>query len=294
MRYRASHEIRFSYTAPVFLEPHTIRLRPRSNSWQRLECYEIELDPKPALLAEAVDAEGNDIVHAWFSDLTDSLVVRTEFEVETLRTNPFDYLELEGGSQLPVQYPSDLHAQLGLGIRRADTEDRSVSEFANSVADRTQGQTLSFLKALSEEICKTHEVTVRLEGDPRRPAETLRVRGGACRDLAVLFMDCCRLVGIASRFVSGYQAQAPDEGEQHMHAWAEVYLPGGGWRGYDPTHGLAVSDRHIAVAASSVPRLAAPTSGTFRGAAGALPMKVDVRFAPAEAVVGKRTRLRGS
>ena len=283
MRYRASHETHFRFSSPVFLEPHTIRLRPRSDSWQRLDQFEIQLDPRPSLVAETVDAEGNDVVHVWFSDMTDSLGVRTDFVVETLRANPFDYLVLDDRVlQLPVEYPSDLRMQLAPSVKRVEPADRSVSEFASSVANRSHGHAVRFLLLLSQEISKTHEVILRDAGEPNPAAETLRMRQGACRDLAVLFMDCCRSVGIASRFVSGYQEEAADSGERHMHAWAEVYLPGGGWRGYDPSQGLAVSDRHIAVAASAMPQLAAPTSGTFRGDASAMPLKARIRIVASE------------
>lgn len=285
MRYRASHDTRFRFSSPVFLEPHTIRLRPRSDSWQSLDRFEIQLDPKPSLLAEAVDAEGNDVVHVWFSGMTDSLTVRTDFVVETLRSNPFDYLALDDRAlRLPVKYPGELGMQLASAIDRAEPADRSVSNFASAVANRSHGDAVEFLSLLSQEISGTHAVVPRDSGDPNPAAETLEMRQGACRDLAVLFMDCCRSLGIASRFVSGYHDSAPDIGDRHLHAWAEVYLPGGGWRGYDPSQGLAVSDRHIAVAASAVPRLAAPTSGTFRGDASALPLEACIRIDPAESI----------
>jgi anti-sigma factor RsiW len=97
------------------------------------------------------------------------------------------------------------------------------------------------------------------------PEITLREGKGTCRDLAVLFCAACRTMGIASRFVSGYEREAALQERADMHAWAEVYLPGGGWRGYDPSQGLAVATSHGAVAAAADPRLAAPISGLYRG-----------------------------
>ena len=122
-----------------------------------------------------------------------------------------------------------------------------------------------FLAVLNGRISSGYEVTVREEGDPLPAEETLKSAKAACRDLAMLFIECCRILGIATRFVSGYQQGDQVSDRRDMHAWAEVYLPGGGWRGYDPTYGLAVADRHIAVAASATPRLAGPLSGSFRG-----------------------------
>ena len=97
------------------------------------------------------------------------------------------------------------------------------------------------------------------------PLETFASKRGACRDLAVLFMDACRSLGIASRFVSGYIHEPGRIGTSELHAWAEVYLPGGGWRGYDPSRGIAVSDQHIPVATGPEPQWAAATEGFFIG-----------------------------
>jgi transglutaminase-like putative cysteine protease len=109
---------------------------------------------------------------------------------------------------------------------------------------------------------------IHREQGPPWPAErTLRERRGACRDLAVLFNDVCRFVGFPARFVSGYQVDVPEEARPELHAWSEVYLPGAGWRGFDPSQGLAVADRHVPLAASRTPWMASPTSGTYRGTA---------------------------
>jgi transglutaminase-like putative cysteine protease len=108
---------------------------------------------------------------------------------------------------------------------------------------------------------------VRDDGPPLDPEVTLRERTGSCRDVAVLFCAACRAAGIPARFVSGYEREAAFQEPANMHAWAEVYLAGGGWRGYDPSAGLAVSTSHVAVAAAADPRLAAPITGTYRGEA---------------------------
>ena len=108
----------------------------------------------------------------------------------------------------------------------------------------------------------------------------MREQEGSCRDLAVLFCAACRAVGLAARFVSGYERDASLQENGDLHAWADVYLEGGGWRGYDPSRALAVASTHVAVAAASDPLLASPVSGTFRGAATAklefsISMQVD-------------------
>ena len=109
-------------------------------------------------------------------------------------------------------------------------------------------------------------------------ADTLRCGTGSCRDLTVLFMEVCRSQGLAARFVSGYQAGDPGQQDRELHAWPEVYLPGGGWRGFDPTLGLAVTDQHIAVACSWHPAGAAPVVGTIRGTAAQAAMSFDIQL----------------
>lgn len=283
MRYQVRHTTRFRYGEPVFLEPHTSRLRPRCDSAQRLTRYHLDFDPEPSVLSETKDAEGNDVTHAWFAGMTAALTVRSEFEVETLRDNPFQYLLLdEAAMRVPVTYPDAIRAQLEASLAPVGSASDRLQAFVQPVAAQANGETLPFLTALTGKIRDTHSVIVREHGDPLEPEETLLRREGACRDLAVLFMDCCRSLGIATRFVSGYQDAGRDSASNHMHAWAEVYLPGAGWRGYDPSQGLAVADRHIAVAASAVPRLAAPIYGTYRGEAKAEPLQAEITFVASE------------
>ena len=105
----------------------------------------------------------------------------------------------------------------------------------------------------------------RHSGGPQTPAHTLQSRRGACRDLAVLFVDCCRAEGIAARFASGYQRGNLNAERRDLHAWPEVYLPGAGWRGYDPTHGEAIADTHVTIAAAAHTRNTMPVIGSFIG-----------------------------
>jgi transglutaminase-like putative cysteine protease len=146
------------------------------------------------------------------------------------------------------------------------------------IASQAQGETLRFLSLLTEQIYRDWDIDIREEGDPYPPEETFQTRRGACRDVAVMFVECCRLQGIAARFVSGYQEGDQDAAERFMHAWAEVYVPGGGWRGYDPTHGLAVADRHIAVAAAADARFAAPIEGAVRGTGATSRIEAEIKI----------------
>lgn len=277
MQFQASHKTLYRYSEPVYLEPHEIRLRPRCDSSQRLERYSIAVEPAPSLLTETVDAEGNDVAYAWFLDATDFLSVRTEFEVETLRVNPFDFLTLGNGvARLPLEYPPDIRESLSAALKVSASDRTTAAEFMRPITDRGIEQPMSFLAALNEEVHRRFDVVVREHGGPLAPAATLQAEQVACRDMAVLFMACCRTLGIAARFVSGYQEQGNASDERYMHAWVEVYIPGGGWRGYDPTQGLSVSNQHVAVAACADPLHAAPIRGSFRGEAVARPIDVEI------------------
>jgi transglutaminase-like putative cysteine protease len=264
MHLSVSHTTVYRYDAPVQPEPHTFRLRPRTDAAQRLLRFEIEIVPAPAGRVECLDQDGNVVLEAWFSQPVEQLEVRSTFEVETLRENPFDFLLT--APDLPPRYPEPLRTALA-PYRNGAPEHAAIREFARAAAERAGGQTMPFLTELNGALFEGFRHQEREVGAPHPPEATLEARVGSCRDLAVLFSALCRSVGIAARFVSGYQGDSALRDQAHMHAWAEVYLPGGGWRGYDPAQGLAVSTSHVAVAAAADPSMASPVSGSYRGAA---------------------------
>ena len=228
--------------------------------------FKLDIDPKPVMLSETLDVEGDTLAVAWFDQLASSLTITSRFEAETLRTNAFDYLFFNVAyARLPLQYSQSLEPRL-LAYRVAEQADLdAVDGLVAAVMDETGPDTIAFLSSLNQRIHDSLEVIVRHEGPPWRPAETLERGEGACRDLAMLFVACCRKVGVAARFVSGYQAGERPEEARYLHAWAEVYMPGGGWRGYDPTHALAVANSHVAISTGASPSEAAPIIGAFRG-----------------------------
>lgn len=281
MRFRVLHETRFRYSEPVYLEPHICRLRPRCDSAQRLVRHRLEINPTPKLVTDTTDAEGNTVTYVWFGEKTEVLSVRAESEVQTLQENPYRFLLLdEAAGRIPAAYPEALKTQLAAALGLVPAPSDPLREFVRDLVDRAAGRALSFLAALNGRIHASHAVELRKQGEPLAPDETLRRGRGACRDLAVLFVSCCRIAGIAARFVSGYQRQIEDSPTgPYMHAWAEAYLPGAGWVGYDPSQGLLVADRHVTVATSAIPSLAAPLSGTFRGRARAEPLAAEITVA---------------
>lgn len=263
MRISVTHSTAYRYDRPVRLGVHVIRLRPRDDGAQKLLCHELRIDPAPALSSYCTDQDGNVVLHTWFEPVSSALEVHSRFQVETLRQNPFDFLLI--GEPLAAGYPEPLNSLLASYIAQPVAVP-AIDQFAKSAAEGVSWKTIAFLTELTARIHRDFRQVSRRDGGPLPPLETLHAREGACRDLAVLFCAACRSLGLASRFVSGYEREAAhDTDHAAMHAWAEVYLPGGGWRGFDPSQGLAVGTSHVSVAAAGDPELAAPISGSYRG-----------------------------
>jgi transglutaminase-like putative cysteine protease len=281
MRISLTHSTVYRYEGPVYLEPQTFRMRPREDAAQRLWQYALEISPAPAGKTECLDQDGNVALEAWFDRPVEQLSLKSSFEVETLRENPFDFILADARmATLPFVYREPLRSALAPSLDTSE-ESAAVRDFAMSVVNGTGSQTLVFLTALNRTLFDAFRHVVRDDGPPHPPEVTIRSKEASCRDLAMLFCAACRSMGIAARFVSGYGYGADEQEQSYMHAWAEVYLPGGGWRGYDPSQGFAVADSHVVVAAAADPRLAAPLSGTYRGAA-----RSKMEFSIAMQVVG--------
>jgi transglutaminase-like putative cysteine protease len=264
MKIAVNHSTVYRYDFPVFLEPHIFRLRPRTHGAQRLLTFDLQIAPAPAGTTECLDQDGNLALNAWFNGPTKELSVRSQFTVEMLRENAFDYVIAGESLSLPLWYREPLCAALS-SYRNDGHVAESVKQYAQVIAADAQWNTLSFLLTLSQQICSTCRQVIRPFGPPWPSHQTLGSQEGSCRDLAVLFSDVCRVMGIAARFVSGYESASAGSRNPYMHAWAEVYLPGIGWRGYDPARGLAVSNEHVVVAAGFDPDLAAPVAGWYSG-----------------------------
>lgn len=264
MRFLLQHRTSYAFEAAVHLEPQVVRLRPRTSAATRVVDFTLDIDPLPTVRAENIDIEGNLVVMTWFHGKTKHLDIRTRATVDTLATDPFRFLIADPDRTLPYAYPQDVGARLHHYRRAPDAADPSVRAIAIEAARASARDQASFPFTLARHIHRTFTVEVRLGGAPLRAEETVAAGRGACRDLAVLFVECCRAMGLAARFVSGY-AHTDDAGPAEMHAWGEVYLSGGGWRGYDPTRGLAVADQHVTLAAAADPADAAPVSGAYRG-----------------------------
>jgi transglutaminase-like putative cysteine protease len=271
MRFVVRHHTRYRYDAPVGLARHVVRLTPRPGQGD-LPAHRVHVTPEPAARQILDDPHGNRLLQLEFSGRCQELSVESEFE---LHTRPPSALEavlpaLPWARQAGPGDPS-LAAYLV-----ADGVDASVREFAERLSAEAGREPVAFLDLLTRTLYSDFDRHIRDTGHAHPAAETLATGRGACRDLAVLFMDATRCLGIPSRFVSGYQAQreAVDR-QRHLHAWPEVHLPGVGFRGWDPTHGLRVGEGHVALCAAPTQLETMPIEGAFFVDAGPVTSTLD-------------------
>ncbi|MBN2525333.1 MAG: transglutaminase family protein [Deltaproteobacteria bacterium] len=272
MIFSGEHLISYSYSKPVTLGTHFIRLLPRKGPAQRIQQFDLNVFPKPTVQEKMLDAENNEVIGMCFSKPTRSFEIYARFRVETLLESPSSLL-IDVGKLPPRRSAAE---QQLLAPMLQTVSSRRVDELTGKLQRRAK-DSLSFAKATNEWI-NTH-----IDIDSRRdeitlPAEdTLRSQKGASRDASWLFMTLCRRVGIPARFVSGYCFDEDIESAHERHSWAEIWIPGGGWRGFDPSLGLATSDGHIALCASAQPENTLPVQGNFTGNANAT-MRYDLKL----------------
>ncbi|MDD3444416.1 MAG: transglutaminase family protein [Zavarzinia sp.] len=257
MRFSVSHETRYQYSVPVGFAPHVIRLSPRLDAGTIL-AQSIEVDPLPAWRDDLLDHYGNPFTRVSFQGHFDHLRIESRFEVVTPIMPPLPLLSLA-----PLPWPIDYEGEFASYLM-ADGIEGTVRHFAAELAGACQWDAVSFLYRLTETLFQRTDRHIRVEGLAQSPAYTLASARGACRDLAVLFMAACRSLGIPARFVSGYQAEAESvDGQRHLHAWAEVFIPGWGWIGFDPTHGRPTGDGYVALCAAPDQAATMPVEGGF-------------------------------
>jgi len=280
------HTTTYTYDHPVLLEPHCLRLTPRSDCYGSLIERSLNITPKPKSISASVENDGSISHWVWFEgELTRSFVVESKACISIITDkNPFDFLIYPDEClALPMVYPPELSRELQAYLMTG-TITNSVKNFAFEVLAQAKNRTMDFLVMLSLRMKWDFVFEYRHAGAPHRPEETLSTRRGSCRDFATLFMACANAVGLAARFVSGYYF---DETPKHpsLHAWVEVYVPGGGWRGFDPSLGLACYGHHIALASSASAAGAAPIHGTLRGnAQSEMKLELEYKYTPVPVV----------
>jgi transglutaminase-like putative cysteine protease len=277
MHFTIRHLTHYRYSRPVRFSPQLLRFHPRDDGAQRIISHQLNITPTPLGRSNHLDLEGNRVTQVWFEQETDHFDIEVSMQVETLRRNAFDFILASEATVLPINHEHDLNCARAY-LERI-TPDDAVTAFAAELSLAVNRDTLSFLDRLNHQLFAGFSHMHRDTGVPQSPAVSLQSRRGACRDLAVLFVDCCRAEGIAARFASGYQKGNLQSERRHLHAWPEVYLPGGGWRGFDPTHGVPVADTHVTIAAAAHPRDTMPVTGSFFGdqATSNLDFKLEIK-----------------
>lgn len=259
MHFSIRHRTRYRYSLPIRLGPQILRLVPRATGLAPAQ-HQLFVTPLPYGRRDLIDAYGNGVIELSFT-AEGSPVFELDSRIEIDVPAPF--APVNAGLPLLPWAPGFAGFEQGIYLAREPIEPE-VAGFAERLRAETGGDVLAFLRHLNHTLYTRTDRRVRLQGDAHSPAETLASATGACRDLTVLFMACVRHFGVPARFVSGYQAEAESvDGRRHLHAWPEVFLPGFGWTGFDPTHGLPVSDGHVALCAAPTQGETMPLEGGF-------------------------------
>lgn len=270
-RYKILHRTYYNFSSSVQLQPHALRLRPREGHELRIESSSLAITP-PATLRWHRDAEDNSVAIATFTASAHQLSIESNVIIQQFNQAPLDFLLAEYATDFPFAYVAEDRALLSPYLETtASNSNRPLTDWvANLCPSGEQIQTYAILQRLCRQIQLEMTYQIREEPGVQSAIETLSCRTGSCRDFASLFMEAARHLGLAARFVSGYLHAPPSSIDfGATHAWAEVYLPGAGWKGFDPTIGKIVGTDHIAVAVARLPESVPPIAGSFIGPMGA-------------------------
>ncbi|HSO38811.1 MAG TPA: transglutaminase family protein [Labilithrix sp.] len=266
------HRTTYRYDRPVALGPQSIRLRPAPHCRSRILGYSLKVHPDPHFLNWQQDPQSNWIARLVFPERTTELSIEVDLVAEMGAVNPFDFFLEPSAEQWPFEYDAALLDDLA-PYRKALPSSPLLDAYVAAIP-RTRRATNDFLVALNQQLFEHIAYGVRLEAGLQTPEETLAKRAGSCRDSGWLLVQILRRLGFAARFASGYLVQltadtkplddgaaGPSADFVDLHAWCEVYLPGAGWIGLDPTSGLLAGEGHLPLACTAEPSLAAPVSG---------------------------------
>lgn len=274
-RYKILHRTYYNFTADVQLQPHDLRLRPREGHELRVESSNLKITPSATLRWQR-DVEDNSVAIATFTSPSSQLLIESEVIIQHFNEAPLDFLVADYATQYPFRYREEDQTVLlpYMIIAEPSSTDLLAKWTASFWQTGEQIQTYSLLQRLNVQIQQKLGYKLREEPGVQSVAETLSLGTGSCRDSAYLFMEAARFLGFAARFVSGYLNTPPSTVNYGAtHAWAEVFLPGAGWKGFDPTIGELVGTNHIPVAVARLAESVPPIAGAFVGPAGA---KMDV------------------
>src|SRR5579872_2839458 len=268
-----NHKTHYLYDRRVNLGPQIVRLRPAPHSRNPILSYSLNIEPKNHFMNWQQDPQGNYLARLVFSEPTTQFLVEVDLVVEMAVFNPFDFFLEPAAEQYPISYDSDLARELRPFLE-TEPAGPALCSFLGRVP-RQSMRTIDFLVDLNQRLKNDIGYVIRMEPGVQTCEQTLNLGTGSCRDSAWLLVQILRHLGLAARFASGYLIQlaadersldgpsGPERDFTDLHAWGEVYLPGAGWVGLDPTSGLLAGEGHIPLACAADPTGAAPVTGAF-------------------------------
>jgi transglutaminase-like putative cysteine protease len=267
MKIRIQHRTTYFYNEPVSFGPHKIMIRPREGHDLHIESSVLEISPAHTIHWMR-DVNGNSIAKIDFTKQANQLMFYSEVVLQHYDANPLDFILEESAVHYPFVYDPESVPELAAFTPIIYPKDTAALRewLLQFWKPGDTAETIALLQRVNLHIHDTFQYQRRDEAGVQTPAETLRKNSGSCRDFATLLLESCRCWGLAARFVSGYmQCGATEAGGASTHAWAEVYLPGAGWKGFDPTSGIMTGSQHVTVAVARDPENAAPIAGSFSG-----------------------------
>jgi uncharacterized protein (DUF2126 family) len=266
-----NHVTHYTYDRLINLGPQIVRLRPAPHCRTRIVSYSLKVGPEKHFINWQQDPQSNYLARLVFPDTTKELRIEVDVVAEMSVINPFDFFLEPSAEHIPLTYEPALHHELKPYLEKLPATPKFKAYFEKISQKKTRS--VDFLVALNSQVQADIGYTIRMEPGVQTPEESLTKLTGSCRDSAWLLVQLLRHLGLAARFVSGYLIQltpdvkaldgpsGPKEDFTDLHAWCEVYLPGAGWIGLDPTSGLFAGEGHIPLACTPEPSSAAPVSG---------------------------------